>query len=337
MKKFTRDEIDKRLQKLRESNLNDETYTMTRPMFAMCYSMSFGIHQVTRKCNICGNNIDIKYLDSDDENLPRYEKTIKKFTDLGFDAKIACHCKSCQIKNNVKAFEFQFKADDEKEYHVSYPKHLVRPDTDVKPVGTFELELVLKFLTVPFESATVADFFDRLYNVEFREKEGGFKKYSFFDDKPPLDFSAEKNLTVKKAMDMVKEHLGYVKEKYDPWRGYSNESNYVYDRFARLFSERYSVLTYRGINNKDTVHDYDNAGFIKTQIDQAISSVLGLEIFYEKEEVIKNIELIYSQTEKMLIKLPLVLKKLENEWHEPFTLSDYIDFMDDCKEAFLKE
>ena len=41
MEKLTKEQIDAKLAKLRESRLDDETYTVVRPAMAMCYSMEF--------------------------------------------------------------------------------------------------------------------------------------------------------------------------------------------------------------------------------------------------------------------------------------------------------
>ena len=254
MKKITREEIDRRLSKLRESNLNEETYTMTRPAFAMCYSISFdGVipDRVIRKCDICGEDFkDIIIYPgfSDEIYLSDYEDAIDKFAEHGVDAKVACHCDSCVKEHNVYKYEIHIKSEDENSYHVSYPKDICKYADNVKTVSIFELSLVRKFLSVPLETAPLDSFFDRLYNVEFREMEK-----NFFKDKPLLDFSAEKELTFLKAINMVKEHIGYVEEEFDMYRGYNNNNNYIYHRFSGLCAERYLNLTYRGINGENEV------------------------------------------------------------------------------------
>lgn len=50
MKKMTRQEINQRLEKLRQSRLHDESYAINMPIFAMCYSPVFNtIYTIERK------------------------------------------------------------------------------------------------------------------------------------------------------------------------------------------------------------------------------------------------------------------------------------------------
>lgn len=339
MKKITREEIDNRLQKLRESNLNEETYTMTRPAFAMCYSMAIPEYYTkTRKCDSCGKDFETVYRSDDDENFIQYEKALEKLSVLGLDARLACRCGECVASRKGRCFEIRVKAEDEKEYHVSYPKKLrgmnfspYKERSDRKWISLFDLSLVQKFLTASLEDIPLDRLFDRLYNVEFREKE-----HNFFKDKPKLDFCSEKNLSVLKAFEMIKAHFGF-KPEHDDRGFFTDNTNYIYHRFVSFFAERNSALTYKGINGENEVYDYENAGFIKTQIDLALAKVLGLVITYSKEEVIKNVELIYSQNEELKRRKSKVLQWVEEQWKEPFTVFDYSDFMQKANNELEKE
>jgi len=328
MKKMTREDIDQRLSKLRESNMNEDSYTLTRPACTMCYSISTSFYTITRKCDICGNDFEMahSYPSDDDATVLGYEDILAKFSALGLDASLACRCKECVLGHKVIPYEIRVKAEGEAKYHVSYPKGLWSYGGNFRTVSIFELSLVMKFLSVPLEAAPLESFFDHLYNVEFREEES-----NFFEDKPLLDFSAEKELTFVKAINMIKEHIGYVDEDYDMFLGYRNHNNYIYERFSHLLAMRYSNITYKGINGEDIMLDFENSGFIKTQIDTALAKVLGLVITYSKEEVIKNVELIYSQNNEMKRHKSTVLQWVEERWHEPFTVFDYSDFMKKAK------
>jgi hypothetical protein len=51
MKKMTRQEINQRLEKLRQSRLHDESYAINMPIFAMCYPPVFNtIYTIELKC-----------------------------------------------------------------------------------------------------------------------------------------------------------------------------------------------------------------------------------------------------------------------------------------------
>ena len=58
MEKITREEINKRLEKLRESRFNEESYTITKPAMAMCYSIDYIERDpAIYSCSECGKNL----------------------------------------------------------------------------------------------------------------------------------------------------------------------------------------------------------------------------------------------------------------------------------------
>jgi len=91
-------------------------------------------------------------------------------------------------------------------------------------------------------------------------------------------------------------------------------------------TEIYSNLSYKGINNADSTRDFEDAGFIKTQIDKALSKVLGLQIFYDKLEIKKNIEFILrgNGLKNYIGQAKALLDETDKD---TFTVWEYSDFM----------
>lgn len=330
MKKYNREELDQRLARLRESRMNDESYYITTPRteVAMCYSISIPADISLRRCDNC-NHIGRFTLSYDAPQPSIYEDKLSSLTNLGLDARLYFRCRRC-LKNDdsLKEFEIQMRAEDDENYHISYPEGITEADKD-KTINYFELSLIENFLKVPLEVEELSSFFDRVYNVEFRAAE---KEY--YSDKPPIDFRSVEELTLKKAFDIIKPHSGYTtsprnrKEYYD---------SFIFGRFCSFFTDKYSCLTYKGLNSSEKMYDKEDCGHIKTQIDMALAKGLGLVAVYDKEEVLRNIDLVCSQDKRYLKNKQAVLQRLEKEWREPFTVFDYCIFMDSCKEALERE
>ena len=321
MEKLTKEQIDARLAKLRESRLDDETYTVVRPAMAMCYSMEFPrrITQI-RQCALCGKNFEVSWIRGESLSPETVADIAAQFRSAGMDAQFCCHCPDCVHKHGAAPYEMHIKAKDEQEWHVSLPYICVYRSEDDRYTSRFEYELVLRFLTFPEKIGDLAGFFDKLYNQVYRERELAFfvgqecidrqpapqatsdwekrrvqekavlqDPKLFRSGKPPVDFYAVPDLTVPRALELIKRHTNFCNG--------DGEHDFIFYRFVTLLGNQYRVLTYRGINGA-TNDIRAKAGFIKTQIDLALFKVLGLTVVYDLEEMRKNIDLIWKENNR---------------------------------------
>lgn len=182
MKKLTREEIEKRLEILRESRLNEESFTITEPyLFACCYVPAPRPLPIRKRrsrtkklrdylnnspeikdlpnvkdlpdmksfnCSICKKHFEVK---ADKYNkIPIIKKIVERFCEAGVEAKLIYSCDECAAKSEEGAqFAIKIKADGEEDWHTSIPTIL---NTEYKGnyclTSEFEYELALKFLTI---------------------------------------------------------------------------------------------------------------------------------------------------------------------------------------------
>lgn len=350
MEKLTKEQIDARLAKLRESRLEDETYTVVRSAMAMCYSIEppWKVSEI-RQCNICGKDFEASWIRGESISPETAEDIATQFRFAGMDAQFCCHCPECVQKYGAAPYEMHIKSKDEQEWHVSLPDAYVYRSEDDRYTSPFEYELALRFLTFPEKINDLAGFFDELYNQEFREEELAFfvgqecidrqpapqatsdwekrrvqekavlqDPKLFRSGKPPVDFYAVPDLTVPRALELIKRHTNFCNG--------DGEHDFIFYRFVTLLGNQYRVLTYRGINGA-TDDTRAKAGFIKTQIDLALFKVLGLTVVYDLEEMRRNIDLIWKENNRQGL-LSFAYALLEKTGKIQFTVKEYVDFMD---------
>lgn len=354
MEKLTKEQIDAKLAKLRESRLDDETYTVVRPAMAMCYSIEFPrrITQI-RQCASCGKDFEVSWVRGESLSPETGEDIAAQFRSAGMDAQFCCHCPDCVQKHGAAPYEMHIKAKDEQEWHVSLPYICVYRSEDDRYTSRFEYELVLRFLTFPEKIDDLAGFFDKLYNQVFRERQLAFfvgqecidrqpvpqetsdwkKRYMqekavlqnpelFHSRKPPIDFYAVPDLTVPRALELIKKHTDFGNG--------DGEHDFIFYRFVTFFWDRYRVLSYRGIIRAiDDMHE--ETGFVKPQIDLALFKVLGMTVVYDLEEMRKNIDLIWKENNRQGL-LPFAYASLEKTEKTQFTVKEYVDFMERIQE-----
>lgn len=349
MKKITREEINKRLEILHKSRLNDESYTITKSSNAMCYSINleaFDHHSKTFICSSCGKNFERHGSDLRLFSPIEYlERVIERYRLAGMDAEFHNNCPECVSQKGCKGFEVKIKSKEEKEWHVSAPS-LYRDTWSYDDYYTsfFEYETVLKFLTVSEKIDDLAKFFDDIYNNKFRKSELEFfvgeeliknqkvdiseeelKKLGFWHvnyykeqivvDNPQLFYSGKPPIDFYKEKGLTINHALDLIKKHTEF-GASNK-DYIFNRFVSLFSENFQELSYNGI----IAEDYnDNVGLIKTQIDLALYKVLELTVVYDVDEIRENLEYVFKVDEEYLPLNPNERDKSYfrelNEYHE---------------------
>lgn len=303
-KKLTRKQINERLEQLRKSWPNEENYFITQGANAMCYMRApDGVHEYdTLKCGKCGKMFKVKK-----GTTYGYDHIAKDFCKMGMAARFVCYCNDCSKDNELCRYEMWVRAQDETEWHKSFPKIesiYNRGESTSPQTSAFEYGLVLDFLRAKTESINLPDFFEDFYNIQFRDTEK-----RFFESKQLLDFSGIK--TVQDGLELIG----------------SDCDGYIYNRCMSLFAEEYKALTYKGINGEKYTHERDDADFIKTQIDRALNKVLGLEIIYELAEVKRNIEFLFKSSGRVEY-IDQAIEILIEERKTAFTLWEYVEFMD---------
>ena len=161
MEKLTKEQIDARLAKLRESRLDDETYTVVRPAMAMCYCMEFPrrITQI-RQCALCGKDFEVSWIRGESLSPETGEDIAAQFRSAGMYAQFCCHCPDCVQKHGAAPYEMHIKAKDEQEWHVSIPEENPWYERKENSTSLFEYELALRFLVFPEKVNDHAKFLD---------------------------------------------------------------------------------------------------------------------------------------------------------------------------------
>lgn len=384
--KLSKKQIDNKLKVLRESRNDEDTYYVTRLhlSFACCYCLApFQRHYENRVCGSCGKDFEITWTTGCDlasltevqdrrPTVEEFESIVKKYIDVGLQARFICNCSNCVELKNIRPHEIWIKAFDENDWHISVPNVSgALYSKKERYTSVFEYDLVLKFLTVSEETDDLPTVFDNLYNIEFRKEKLEFyvgedvikrqkivescqdkwereeKKRQkvcdnpklFYSGNSPIDFYAEKNLTVMRALSMIKEHIiPHSEYFFGDFEGHIFERPKcvtVFDDFKSFFAKRYSALTYKGIIADVEIDAHDDLkknGFIKTQIDIALGKVLGLTVIYDKEEMRNNIACILKEFDKIEL-IDKAYEMLETCSKEVFTAFDCDEFMN----AFFKK
>lgn len=318
MEEITREEINRRLEKLRESKSDDESYkkSKNRPPSAMCYMVAMPNYPEKFKCNICGKD---EYWDINDDFFatiidfsPDVEEKIRMLQNAGLDATYVYHCRKCVKKHKKSMFEIWVKAVDDDEWNITIPAGSYgQRDKDTESVTYEEYLLTSIFLTAIDQSQNLAKEFDHLYNEVYRsmaleefvgkelfesidvdyetdvhwikyEKEKIIQKDPklFYSGIAPIDFYSVKDLSVSKALSMIKKQLEQM-ECYHDCEGL------YWEFYQRVFCN-FHYLTYVGIYPRD--EDTRMLGIPKVEVDGALKKVLNINFEYDYDELRKMIE-----------------------------------------------
>lgn len=309
MEEITREEINRRLEKLRESKSDDESYkkSKNRPPSAMCYmvAMSYGVEKV--RCDTCGTICRV-----DKGDFQKLEYTTDMLRNAGLIAHYSFNCDKCVKKHKKNRFEIWIKTFDDDEWNITVPVNYARGyDITKRYVSSNEYGLAATFLTATDQSQNLAKEFDHLYNEVYRsmaleefvgkelfesidvdcktdvywikyEKEKIIQKDPklFYSGIAPLDFYSVKDLSVSKALSMIKKQLEQM-ECYHDCEGL------YWEFYQRVFCD-FSYLTYVGIYPRD--EDTRMLGIPKVEVDGALRKVLGINFEYDYDELRKMIE-----------------------------------------------
>lgn len=297
MNKMTREEINRKLEQLRETRLDDENYSSKPFSIISCYDIVECFETITlkRKCDFCKKNFLITGSYDRIHSIADYEDIVHEFRQAGLQAKFVYHCDACAEKHHLHHYEMRLKTFDEDDWHTSIPS-CEPSDADFKKcISNSDYRLVLKFLAVKNAIHDVPAFFDRLYNKIFAKKE----------KVPYIDFFAKKNLTVSRALTLIKESVEY-------------SGDWIYTRFI----ENCKILTYIYLENSPS-GGLD--GFSKIRVDEVLSTVLGLTIVYDKEEFRKSLFCEFSNDG---IDIEDVYAMLDCCNKDTFTVREYTDFVE---------
>ena len=357
MKITSKEDLKQALQELRKGKDDNASYLYTPPAFAMCYSIAFprfrplevkGKH----KCISCGKEFgqDVSDLISDCKSklFDVYSKTyniedVLSFSDVGI--------------GSSKGKSYIVKPCFEK-YFNKRIRELSKSDIDsglsYKEVGENEEyykekiveELNSKKLTKQEFNKMLCDCGDNCYTMEksyqtFINLVKEFKKFGF-DAK--LEFNCDdcvengKNevefwLRLNPNDDYV---ISYPKVSYD--REVSvNQSTFIDYKIVLAFltgTNSYKTL----IKNLSSVGR--DTSVRKSMIDEALTTILGVNITYDKDEVVKQLNSVYKVTEPKINWKKFLDKVLDNfDKNKRFTMVEYsnISYTIDCIEDFNKK
>ena len=318
MEKITREEINRRLELLRKSKSDDESYKKSkdRRPSAMCYMVAMPNYPEKFKCNICGKD---EYWDIKDDFFatiigfsPDVELKVRMLQNAGLVATYVYHCRKCVKKHKKSMFEIWVKAVDDDEWNITIPagSYGLR-DKDTEPVTDEEYLLTSIFLTATDQTQNLAKAFDHLYNEVYRlmaleefvgkelfesidvdyETDNHWKKKEkkkiihndpklFYSGIAPLDFYSVKDLSISKALSMIKEQLEQME--------CNRECRGMYWEFYQDVFCDFHYLTYVGIYPRD--ESTRMFGIPKAEVDGALKKVLNINFEYDYDELRKMIE-----------------------------------------------
>lgn len=115
--KFTREELEKRLKKLKRTMPRNPN----QKEFAMCYSMAYPGEQISFSytCTKCGKQeeyVENTYSSTDTTKLEKIIKLVDKIKKLGYNAKVVFCCPDCNEEEERVNAIFRFKTENEEEY-----------------------------------------------------------------------------------------------------------------------------------------------------------------------------------------------------------------------------
>lgn len=207
---LSREEINKKLDKLRKSRIEDGSYKSVKPVNAMCYSMMFPTSITIQKdCYHCHKTFDIETTDIDND-FDEYEEIVKKFLKVGVEAELRYLCPDC-IKEKGHELELMIKIDSNEIISYPYVGHFgINIDTK-KTSNLLDYELVIMFLS---KNHTYKSFLkDDNFSMDFRDRQVD----KFMIDRAlnmilGLDIEYDKKEAMKQFECFVNKYSGLKKE-----------------------------------------------------------------------------------------------------------------------------
>ena len=247
--------------------------------------------------------------------IKKHRYFIDKFKELGLDARLEYYCEP-----NKPMFKVSLKTKDGL-LHSSEPQ-IYSFIGNERTTSNQEYQMVIDFLSKKQGKQDLAAVFDKIYNKDFRASEIEYFVYA-----KKLDFSKIKDITTQKAFKEIDKDLKNLYARANKDRAYlikPDSHRFLFHRFEDLYNKnrKKENLLYNDIY---CYGDYSKRGLIKTQIDLALQKVLGIEILYDKAEIVKNLKVVLKE-EGEQEKLSEILKILDKE---PKDFDNYINFLYD--------
>lgn len=117
MEKLSREQINHKLDLLKQSSMDEDSMTIIRPANAMCYCISFDDYSKANitcelTCELCGAQMQYKK-----DEYDRINRWVEKLQSVGLEAKAKFYCKDCK-KNRT---EIWIKTIDDEKWNVTIP------------------------------------------------------------------------------------------------------------------------------------------------------------------------------------------------------------------------
>lgn len=216
---LTREELNEKLDKLRESRIEDGSYDYVKPVNAMCYSMDFqGPMTIQRYCRKCKKFFDIRTTEHYNVFYD-FENMVESFHKAGVGAELFYLCPDC-IKKERHELEFSVLAYSKREngrkpyLAVSYPRvDYFDADIDLRRTSTLhDYELVLMFLSGNHTYPSFINYEN--YSHEMRDY--GVDKYAI--DRAlhyilGFDIKYDKKEAIKQFDSYICQYVNYIKNR----------------------------------------------------------------------------------------------------------------------------
>lgn len=182
MEKLSRDELNRRLEALRKTRNDEESYSIIQwNRFAMCYSTSpwKPRNSCRLRCNKCGNQFEKSYGRYANLVNETYEHA-RKFERVGLESTVVFYCDECAMSLSAANCELWLKNFDDDQCHAST---LIEDEKLPHSVTRSEYNIVLKFLSKSISN-------DFSYNSLISERESIYRR-----DAGPLKVKIDVALT----------------------------------------------------------------------------------------------------------------------------------------------
>lgn len=207
-----------KLEELRKTRFNKETYTITEVPGWIKYGEDFGdgskIVKIPLICDNCKKEIFYETFKSVQNDIDMYNELVSDFNKLGVIAKFRYHCDDCCESCCDKNFEFWLKLD-ENFYYRTYPVEFNYFEEERYSVSYQEYVIALNFL-----KACIGDFKDfdgkqkNSLKLSYKALYYPGLKSGFI--KPIVDLSLYKvfDLIIKYDREELKDNIKFILKKY---------------------------------------------------------------------------------------------------------------------------
>ena len=327
IKGLTREEINKKLEILRETRNEENSYKCLRPAMAMCYCMEpirkRKHYKITLICSECEEKKRLKTITIDENELGKLLSYYDEKVIINIEYLINCSFDNYRTwaklqKLFEKMGEKNYGKQSQKE-DISIDKYNEEKDKTIKE----EKENLRKIIEEAKSKSIIEGFKSVGLDAELKYycEDCDWKREGYF-------------IVCVKARDENEWHES-VPQLFSYRDNSTNECEY---EMVLNFLKHKDNLTDK-LNYKDIYSGgREGSGLIKTKVDVALQKVLGVEIYYTKKEIANNIKVAFEISNlKSKIDLALKILKLKSSNHDGnMWKTEYEKYLKEEKGPYLK-